>query len=557
MGYHLGVDLGTTYAAAAIAREGRAETVPLGHRAAVVPTVLYLAGTTVIVGEAANRRATTEPHRVARAFKRRIGDPTPVVVDGTPYSPEALLACVGRWMTDEVVRSEGGLPGSITMTFPAAWGSHRLDKLRAAVHAAGIVGADGATPHYLDEPTAAATFYASQRPLAAGSVLAVYDLGGGTFDATLIRRTDTSFVVLGSPTGTDNVGGLDFDDAVFAHVLAAIGLEPAGLDTGDPAMTAALAQLRADCVAAKESLSAESAVTIAVLLPGKHTEVRLTRTELEEMIRPAIGETVNILSQALASSGAPVEDVSAVLLVGGSSRIPLVAQLVGAATGRPIVVDARPKDAIALGAALHGWNAATAVASPAPPPLPSPAHIHRPRNRRTGGRLAALAVVGLAAVAVTAAAVLGGDDRGGEAARATTTTTGRRTTTTATAPPGRTFFTVETGQCVAVVPTGEVTSSAELAACDAEHQGEAIATFDLVGGAGTPFPGDELVREQALGGCEGRFETFVGISFQASRLQLRAFRPSSESWDLGDRRVYCVVHDNGAPMIGSVEGTLQ
>jgi actin-like ATPase involved in cell morphogenesis len=362
--FHLGIDLGTTYTAAAVARDGRVEAVPLGHRAVSIPSVLYIRDNEFIVGEAAGRRAATEPGRVAREFKRRLGDPTPVLVGGAPLAPELLMARLLRWVVEQVSESEGEPPASITVTHPANWGAYKIDLLRSAVRHVGIDAVD-----YLPEPVAAATFYASQRPLDPGSVIAVYDLGGGTFDAAVVHRTDRGFEIIGRPEGIDRLGGIDFDHAVFDHVLTSIGESAAHIDTAEAGMVAAVAQLRDECVEAKEALSAESDVDIAVLLPGKQTEVRLTRPELEAMIRPAIAETIVALRRALESAGVEPEQVSAVLLVGGSSRIPLVAQMVTADLGRPVALDARPKDAIALGAALAGWQA-TAV-TPVPPSAPA------------------------------------------------------------------------------------------------------------------------------------------------------------------------------------------
>ena len=104
-----------------------------------------------------------------------------------------------------------------------------------------------------------------------------------------------------------------------------------------------------DCVAAKEALSSDTDVTIPVLLPNLQTEVRLTRAEFEQMVRPALADSITALNRALRSAGVTAEQVDSVLLVGGSSRIPLVAQLVGAELGRPVAVDAHPKHVIALG----------------------------------------------------------------------------------------------------------------------------------------------------------------------------------------------------------------
>src|SRR5918997_1949305 len=178
MGYQLGIDLGTTYTAAAVCRDGRAEIASLGTRTAVVPSVLYAGEDgTVLTGDAANRRAITEADRVAREFKRRIGDPTPMIVGGIPYTAEALAAKLLRWVVDQVIQGEGEPPERIALTHPASWGPYKRDAFAQAVQA----GLGDVT--MLTEPEAAAIFYASAERIDVSSTVAVYDLGGGTFDA--------------------------------------------------------------------------------------------------------------------------------------------------------------------------------------------------------------------------------------------------------------------------------------------------------------------------------------------------------------------------------------
>jgi actin-like ATPase involved in cell morphogenesis len=348
LAYYLGIDLGTTYTAAASERAGVVESLTLGNRSASVPSVVFLRDDgEILVGEAATRRATSDPGRVAREFKRRVGDPTPIILGGTPYAAEMLMARVLRWSVDRVREQQGEEPRAIALTHPANWGHYKLDLLTQAVRQ---VDLDAAL--LLAEPVAAATYYASQRRLEPDSVVAVYDLGGGTFDAAAVRRTADSFEIIGSPEGIERLGGIDFDEAVFAHVRQAVGDALDRLDPEEPAAQAAVSRLRQECIDAKEALSSDTDVSIPVLLPGLQTEVRLTRAEFEAMIRPAIGETIVALRRAVRSAGVDAGDIGAVLLVGGSSRIPLVAQMVGAELGRPIAIDAHPKDAIAFGAAI-------------------------------------------------------------------------------------------------------------------------------------------------------------------------------------------------------------
>lgn len=344
--YQLGIDLGTTYTAAAIARDGRFSVVGLGNRAASIPSVIYLhPDGTVLTGESASRRGAVETERVAREFKRRFGDPTPLLLGGTPYSAEALTARLLRWVVDKVTELEGGPPDQIAVTHPANWGPYKKDLLGQALHLAGVQAVT------LAEPEAAAIAYAANERVEPRALVAVYDLGGGTFDAAVLRKTTDRFTVLGHPEGIERLGGIDFDEAVFEHVRSALGGAIDEIHVDDPQAVAALARLRAECVEAKEALSTDTETSIQVLLPGLQTEVRLTRAEFEHLVRPTLTETVASLRRALTTASVEPAEVTAVLLVGGSSRIPLVAELVSDALGRPVAVDAHPKHAIALGAA--------------------------------------------------------------------------------------------------------------------------------------------------------------------------------------------------------------
>jgi molecular chaperone DnaK len=379
MSYYLGVDLGTTYTAAAVWRDGHVEITGLGNRAPTIPSVVLLRDDgSMLVGEAAERRAVVEPHRVAREFKRRIGDPTPIVIGGTPYSADALTAKVLRWVVDKVTETEGGAPTGVAITYPANWGDYKTDLLRQAITLADLDRVDTVT-----EPEAAAIHYASQERVEQGSVIAVYDLGGGTFDAAVLRKTTTGWDILGEPQGVERLGGVDFDEAVFQHVVATLDGAVERLDPDDATALAAVARLRFECVDAKEALSTDTEVTIPVLLPNVQTEVRLTRRELEAMVRPALEGSITALDRAIRLANVKTEDVTTILLVGGSSRAPLVSELVSSELARPLAVDAHPKYSVALGAAVvaAGHDVADAVdrsqigaipeePSPIPPAMP-------------------------------------------------------------------------------------------------------------------------------------------------------------------------------------------
>jgi len=351
MGYGLGIDLGTTYTAAAVRHGDTTEVLTLGVRRAEVPSIVYV-GTdgTVLVGEPAARRGRSEPGRTAREFKRRLGDPVPLLVGGAPYAPHALMARQLEHAVGAAIAVEGEPPAAVVVTCPANWGPYKRELLGQATHLADLGSATLRT-----EPEAAAVQFASGSQngfrIADGEIIAVYDLGGGTFDAAVLQRVGDGFTLLGEPEGIEQLGGVDFDEAVFEHVLVTLGAAAENLAADDPDVVAALARLRGDCVEAKESLSADTEVLIPVALPGLHTRVRLTRGEFEAMIGPPLTETVAAMRRAMRSAQVRPEQLRAVLLAGGSSRIPVVTQVLGTSFGRPTALDPHPEHSIALGAA--------------------------------------------------------------------------------------------------------------------------------------------------------------------------------------------------------------
>jgi len=378
VGYQLGVDLGTTYTAAAVHRNGSSQIVELGNRTATIPSVIFLTDDeTILTGESANRRAVTEPGRVAREFKRRIGDPTPILLGGSPYSAESLSARLLRWVIGKVTEAEGEAPERVAVTHPANWGPYKLDLLHQAIRIADLV--DVVT---ITEPEAAAIHYATLERIEAGMVVAVFDLGGGTFDAAILRKKTEGFEFLGQPEGIERLGGIDFDEAVFAFVTRSLGGAFAELDPTDLNTVAAVSRLRRDCVDAKEALSGDTEVTIPVVLPTLQTDVRLTRSEFEQMIRPSLADTIGAMQRAIRSGGLSIDEIDLVLLVGGSSRIPLVGQMAAGELGRPVAVDVHPKHSIALGAARAAAASPDgahleAVASPAAQVDPTPTEPSR------------------------------------------------------------------------------------------------------------------------------------------------------------------------------------
>lgn len=365
MAYACGIDLGTTYCAAAVARGENVEIVQLGSRSATIPSVVLLRREgDLLVGEAAERRALSEPVRAAQGFKRRLGDPTPIMLGTTPYSAEGLLAELLKNVLAQVSQQEGEPPAQLVVTHPASYGPYKRELMEQLLREAGLPGAK-----LLTEPEAAAIHYSRQERFPTGHIVAVYDLGGGTFDAAVLRKTDDGFEMLGAPEGIERLGGIDFDHAVLAHVQQSIGEAFDILDQEDSAVGVGLARLREECQRAKELLSQDADVSIPVMLPGINTSVRLTREEFEGMIRPRVGQSIEALRRAVSSAGLGMEQIDRILMVGGSSRIPLLSQVVGEMTGRPVALDAHPKHAISLGAAAWAAQHSGAFTTPVDAPV--------------------------------------------------------------------------------------------------------------------------------------------------------------------------------------------
>ncbi|HVH24213.1 MAG TPA: Hsp70 family protein, partial [Pseudonocardia sp.] len=374
MAYRLGVDLGTTYTAAALNLDGRVEMLSLGNRATQIASVVYVKEDgTVLIGEPAEYRGAADPTRLAREFKRRIGGVVPIIVGGSPYSPQSLLARVLGRAVEVATRQQGEAPEHVCVTYPANWGPFKHEILEQVIKLAGLRGASTCT-----EPEAAAIAYASRDRVPQGAKLAVYDLGGGTFDAAVLVRDGVGFRLVGNPDGVEHLGGIDFDAAVLQHVLDQLGPAVQQLDDSDPATLLGLNRLRRDCVTAKETLSSDDEAVIPVALPGLSTFVPLTRAQFEEMVRPAIGETVSATRRALSSAGVPPEELHAIVMVGGSSRIPLVAQELTTAFGRPLARDNHPKHDVALGAAIRAIE-------PVHPYVPTAVPVADGRGRSAGG----------------------------------------------------------------------------------------------------------------------------------------------------------------------------
>jgi actin-like ATPase involved in cell morphogenesis len=283
----------------------------------------------------------------------------------------------------------------IAITHPAGWGAYRRELL---LHALREIGLTSVT--LLPEPFAVAASCAAVDRVTAQGALAVYSLGSGTLETSAVRHIgpavpgyppaspEAMFALLDCAESVDVVGGAEFDDTLFDQVRAKLGRELADLDPADSRTRLALAWLRDECTQAKEQLSVAGEATVLVQLPHAQTEVCVTRAEFEDLIRPTVAGTVEALLRTVRSAGLRPAELDAALLVGGSARIPLVAELVAARLDCPVLVEPDPEATAARGAAVAAlalvgealaWDGAQ-VAAPMTAPARSTAQVPMPRE---------------------------------------------------------------------------------------------------------------------------------------------------------------------------------
>jgi molecular chaperone DnaK (HSP70) len=322
-----------------------------------------------------------DPTRMARGFSRRVGDHVPFVIGGEPCTAQTLTAVLTMWVVERALAQEAAHPEQIVLSHPASWGPYRKELLREALWEMGLTNVT-----LLPEPVTAAESHAA-RGFAAGSSgpLGVYALGGNGFEASVVRRAThhAGFELVGSREGSEPLGGADFDEALVARVRARLGRELDQLSPADPRTRMLIAELRDECVRAKEKLSVAAEADVLVQLPHRVAQVSVSRAEFEELIRPALQATVDTLARTVDSCGLQPEQLDGVLLTGGATRIPLVAELLAARFAGPVAVEPDPQVTAATGAALAACQIVSGPTQPRPDPgrAPQAAALAHPAAR--------------------------------------------------------------------------------------------------------------------------------------------------------------------------------
>ena len=433
----MAVDFGTSSTCVAVSVRGREPQVVVVDGNPLMSSAVYAGPDgTLFVGQEADRQAAVDPSRYEPHPKRRIDEGELLLGDAVRAVPDVIRAVLTR-AVGEARRIAGGAGvDQLVLTHPADWGGVRTGVLRTA--AAGLA----ATIELVPEPVAAAVFHTANFPASGGAPLAVFDLGGGTVDVSVVRATGAdrrgpTYQVLAT-RGEPNFGGADIDQLLLEHIGAAVSRTDAtawralteGRELADRRRRRVL---RADVRGAKESLSRHPYTDIP--MPSPFPDAHVTRADLERLIGAPVGRAVDLALRTLADAGLRATELSGIFLVGGSSRIPIVARLLYERGGLvPTSID-QPETVVARGA-LRAVPAPTgppsgpvpvsppggrpgpggptgppsgpiAVSAPAGPPrgpaprpiatAPRPTHPARPAARRSRTPWALVGVVALIA----------------------------------------------------------------------------------------------------------------------------------------------------------------
>ena len=350
MGKIIGIDLGTTNSCVSVMEGGEAVVIANAEGARTTPSVVAFTKTGErMVGQVAKRQAITNPDRTISSIKREMGTAYKVTIDNKSYTPQEISAMILQKLKADAESYLGQPVTEAVITVPAYF----TDAQRQATKDAGrIAGLD--VKRIINEPTAAALAYGLDKE--SDQKIMVYDLGGGTFDVSVLEIGDGVIEVLAT-AGNNRLGGDDFDACITKYLVDEFK-KAEGIDlSGDKV---AMQRLREAAEKAKIELS--GVTTSNINLPyitadatgPKHLDVTLSRAKFNELTHHLVEKTMGPVKQALSDSGLSASDISKVLMVGGSSRIPAVQEMVKQLTGKEGFKGINPDECVAIGAAIQG-----------------------------------------------------------------------------------------------------------------------------------------------------------------------------------------------------------
>ena len=345
----IGIDLGTTNSCVSVLEAGEAKVIPNPEGGRTTPSVVSFKKGEKIVGEAAKRQALTNPNTVS-SIKRLMGTNEKVELEGKKYTPEEISAMILGYLKEYAERYLGEKVDKAVITVPAYFNDAQRQATKNAGKIAGLE-----VERIINEPTAAALAYGLEKDHS-GTVL-VYDLGGGTFDVSILELGDGVFEVKSS-AGNGHLGGDDFDNRIVEYLVSEFKKEN-GVDLSKDKM--AMQRLKESAEKAKKELSGVVSTQISAPFIAKgddgeplHLDITLSRAKFEDLIRDLVEETIPPVRDALKEAKLSASDINKVILVGGSTRIPMVYDLVKKELGKEPSREVNPDEVVSLGAAIQG-----------------------------------------------------------------------------------------------------------------------------------------------------------------------------------------------------------
>ena len=346
----IGIDLGTTNSCVSVLEGGTPNVIPNDEGGRTTPSVVAFKGDEVIVGDRAKRQAVTNPKNTIASIKRLMGSGKKVTANGKEWTPEEISAKILGKLKADAENYLGDKVTEAVITVPAYFN----DAQRQATKNAGkIAGLD--VKRIINEPTAAALAYGLDKQDKSQTVL-VYDLGGGTFDVSILELGDGVFEVK-STAGNNKLGGDDFDQRIIDYLVKTFKDEN-GIDLSGDAM--AMQRLKDAAEKAKKDLSGMSSTQISLPFLSQnengplHLELDLTKAKLEDLCRDLFDSTLDPVHKALSDAKLSSSDIDEVILVGGSTRIPYIQELVKKELGKEPHKGVNPDEVVAMGAAIQG-----------------------------------------------------------------------------------------------------------------------------------------------------------------------------------------------------------
>ncbi|MBS4209058.1 molecular chaperone DnaK [Bacillus sp. FJAT-50079] len=345
----IGIDLGTTNSCVAVLEGGEPVVIPNPEGNRTTPSVIAFKNGERQIGEVAKRQAITNPNTVM-SIKRHMGTDFSQEIEGKEYTPQELSAIILQYLKSYAEDYLGEKVEKAVITVPAYFN----DAERQATRDAGII-AGLEVERIINEPTAAALAYGLDKTDEDQTIL-VYDLGGGTFDVSVMELGDGVFEVLAT-AGDNRLGGDDFDQVVIDHLVAEFRKEN-GIDLSQDKM--ALQRLKDAAEKAKKDLSGVTSTQISLpfITAGEagplHMELTLTRAKFDELSADLVERTMGPTRQALQDAGKSASEIDKVILVGGSTRIPAVQDAIRKETGKEPHRGVNPDEVVAMGASIQG-----------------------------------------------------------------------------------------------------------------------------------------------------------------------------------------------------------